>query len=63
MPGTRDGRSPHNPALVEDSATKADNAGAEFFFTWNVNEFALWDRSRWDRPWYERRVRLWRLPR
>ena len=56
MPGTRDGRSPHNPALVEDSATKADNAGAEFFFTWNVNEFVLYDRKKWNLPLPERRV-------
>jgi type I restriction-modification system DNA methylase subunit len=56
MPGTREGRSPHNPGLVEDSATKADNAAAEFFFTWNVNELVLYDRKKWNLPLPERRV-------
>src|SRR5437667_5157257 len=37
MPGTREGHSAHNPALVDDAANKADMAAAEFFFTWNVN--------------------------
>jgi methylase of polypeptide subunit release factors len=62
LPGTPEGQSAANQELMADAAAKADDAGVQFFFTWNVNEFALWDRSR-DRPWYERRVRLWRLPR
>ncbi len=57
MPGTREGRSPHNPDLVQDSSTKADNATAEFFFTWNVNEFVLFDRKKWNLPMMERRVK------
>ena len=42
---------------------KAANAGLRFFFTWNVNDFVLWDRSLWDRPLLERRVWERRLPR
>lgn len=46
MPGTREGRSAHNPDLVQDASIKADNAAAEFFFTWNVNELVLFDRKK-----------------
>lgn len=63
LPGTPEGQSALHHAVVADAAAKADDAGVQYFFTWNVNEFALWDRSLWDRPWLERRVRLWRLPR
>jgi len=57
MPGTAEGRSPYNADLVEDSARKADNAAAEFFFTWNVNQFLLFDRKKWHLPVMERRVK------
>ena len=63
LPGTPAGRSAVDHTLVTDGASKADDGGVQYFFTWNVNEFALWDRSLWDRPWFERRVRLWRLSR
>jgi len=61
MPGTRPGFTPYNAELVEDSATKADNAGAEFFFTWNVNDFVLFDRKKWQLPPMERRVNAYPL--
>ncbi len=63
LPGTAEGASVFNHQLYSDAAAKADDANVQYFFTWNVNEFALWDRSLWDRPWLERRVRLWRSPR
>jgi hypothetical protein len=63
LPGTPEGQSAVNQAVMADAAAKADDAGVQYFFTWNVNDFALWDRSRWDQPWFERRVRLWHLPR
>ena len=63
LPGTPAGRSAVDHELVTGAASKADDGGVQYFFTWNVNEFALWDRSLWDRPWFERRVRLWRLSR
>ena len=63
LPGTPEGQSAVNNAVMADAAAKADDAGVQYFFTWNVNEFALWDRSLWDRPWFERRVRIWRLQR
>ena len=63
LPGTPAGRSAVDHELATNVALKADDGGVQYFFTWNVNEFALWDRSLWDRPWFERRARLWRLSR
>jgi len=57
MPGTVDGRNPYNSDLIEDSFHKASSAGAEFFFTWNVNKFVLFDAKKWHLPLMERRVR------
>lgn len=61
LPGTPEGRSAFDDKLYQDAAQKADNAGVRFFFTWNVNEFVLWDRSQWEKPPLERRVRAWKL--
>jgi hypothetical protein len=61
MPGTPEGRSPYDPALLRDAASKADNAGSSFFFTWNVNHFVLFDRSKFNLPIIERRLRPWDL--
>jgi len=61
LPGTLEGRSPFDSALCQDAAQKADNLGTQFFFTWNVNEFVLWDRSLWDKPLLDRRVAQWKL--
>jgi len=63
LPGTYEGRSAFADKLMQDAFTKADNAGVQFFFTWNVNEFVLFDRRLWDRPLIDRRVRPWRLTR
>lgn len=57
LPGTAEGRNAYNSALVEDSYQKASNAGAEFFFTWNVNKFVLFDAKLWHLPIMERRVK------
>src|ERR1017187_3918032 len=50
LPGTPEGRNAYNSALVEDSYQKASRAGAEFFFTWNVNTFVLFDAKKWQLP-------------
>ena len=63
LPGTSEGRSPYDAKLCRDAEEKAENANIRFFFTWNVNRFVLWDRSLWDRPFLERRVREWQLER
>ena len=56
MPGTLEGQSPFNAALVEDAFLKASNAGAPYFFTWNVNQLLLFDSQLWEKPLNERRV-------
>ncbi len=63
LPGTLEGRSPFADQVMQDAFAKAENAGVQFFFTWNVNEFVLFDRALWDRPLIDRRVRVWRLTR
>jgi methylase of polypeptide subunit release factors len=56
LPGTVDGRNAHSHSLVEGSNNKASNAGAEFFFTWNVNKLVLFDAKKWHLPLLERQV-------
>jgi len=62
LPGTPEGRSPYDPALMRDAFNKADNIQAPYFFTWNVNTFVLFDRSKWNVPMIERRLDYWNLP-
>jgi hypothetical protein len=57
LPGALEGRSPYDPALMQNAFNKADNIQAPYFFTWNVNTFVLFDRSKWNVPMIERRVR------
>lgn len=43
LPYQADGGSPHNEKVVKDAREKARRAKTNFFFTWNVNEFVLWE--------------------
>ncbi|MBM4285051.1 MAG: SAM-dependent methyltransferase [Deltaproteobacteria bacterium] len=43
MPWAKDGGTPYIEAVVQDARQKAQRAGVRFFFTWNVNEFVLWE--------------------
>ena len=61
LPGTALGGSPFNPALLQDAYEKATNAACQFFFTWNVEHLALFDRSLWDRPLHEQCIGEWHL--
>jgi len=61
MPGTPEGRSPYDPALMEDAFRKANNIQSQYFFTSNVNYFVVFDRSRWRVPLIQRRIRHWDL--
>ena len=61
LPGTPEGRSPYDPALMQDAFNKADNIQAPYFFTWNINTFVLFDRSKWNVPMVERRLKNWDL--
>ncbi len=63
LPGAKGGESPYDPTLMGDAEKKAENANVQYFFTWNVNVFVLFDRSKWKVPLVERRVREWRLDR
>ncbi len=61
LPGPGKGKSAYDAELVQNASQKAEEASAQFFFTWDVNVFVLWDRSRWREPLLERRVREWPL--
>ncbi len=47
--------------VVKDAHDKAEEAVVQFFFTWDVNTFVLWDRKQWDKPLLERRIKVWSL--
>ena len=47
LPG---GVSAFDSGLIEDAQQKADHAGVQFFFTWDVNTFVLWDRFQQNKP-------------
>lgn len=46
---------------VKNAHDKAEHANVQYFFTWDVNTFVLWDRSQWQKPLLERRVNIWQL--
>ncbi len=43
LPYQKDGQSPYNDEVVADARKKAKSYEAPYFFTWNVNEFLLWE--------------------
>ncbi|MBL8824675.1 MAG: SAM-dependent DNA methyltransferase [Planctomycetia bacterium] len=47
--------------VVKDAHDKAEEAIVQYFFTWDVNTFVLWDRSQWKKPLLERRMKVWQL--
>lgn len=62
LPGTPMGRSAFDPALLQDSFNKATAENCRYFFTWNVEELAMFDRAIWDAPtMHERQVGYWKL--
>lgn len=62
LPGTIQGQSAFNQVLMQDAFVKATMENNRYFFTWNVNELALFDRSKWDAPtMYDRCVGQWSL--
>lgn len=47
---------------MEDAFNKATRENCRYFFTWNVEHLALFDRSRWDADsMHERCVGEWKL--
>jgi len=62
LPGTQQGRSPFDMALMQDAFNKATAEACQYFFTWNVEHLALFDRARWDAvSMHERCVGEWKL--
>ncbi len=62
LPGAAQGSSPFGLALMEDAFSKATRENCQYFFTWNVEHLALFDRSRWDAAsMHERCVGEWKL--
>ncbi len=61
MPDKPDGRSPFQHGVVEDAHHKADDAGAEYNFTWNVNRFVLWKTFETGKPISQRDIEHWEV--
>src|SRR5437773_9124691 len=62
IPGSPQGRSPFDMSLVEDAFNKATKENCRYFFTWNVEHLALFDRSLWDtETLHERCIGKWDL--
>ena len=56
LPDKPEGRTPYNEEVVLDAHHKANALGVEYFFTWNVNRFVLWETFKVDTPIIERSV-------
>jgi hypothetical protein len=62
LPGNPQGRSPFDPSVMLDAFNKATSENCRYFFTWNVEHLALFDRSLWDREtMHERCIGEWKL--
>lgn len=62
LPGTPQGRSPFDPTVWDDAYNKATRENCRWFFTWNVEHLALFDRSLWDSDTlHERCIGKWDL--
>ena len=46
LPWAPDGHSPFVESVVLDAKEKAARTGVDWFFTWNLNELVLWQRSK-----------------
>ncbi|MBI4535676.1 MAG: SAM-dependent methyltransferase, partial [Ignavibacteriae bacterium] len=62
LPYEKDGSSPYNDTVVTDARTKSRRAHSRFFFTWNVNEFVLWESST-ERVGSEDQYKSWTVTR
>lgn len=56
LPDRMDGRTPYDSDLIEDAHIKASTDGIDYFFTWNVNSFVLWQTYKAGTPLADRRV-------
>jgi hypothetical protein len=58
LPG---GVSAFDSKLIVDAQQKADHANVQYFFTWDVNRFVLFDRYKQDKSLLDRRIKVWHL--
>ena len=58
LPG---GVSAFDSKLIEDAQQKADHANVQYFFTWDVNTFVLFDRYKQEKSLLDRRIKVWHL--
>ena len=62
LPGSPQGHSPFDMRLMQDAFNKATAEGCRYFFTWNVEHLALFDRALWDTiSMHERCIVEWKL--
>lgn len=61
LPYQKDGGTPHNTSVVKDARTKARRAKCSYFFTWNVNEFVLWETAPARTPWRDQNFTSWKV--
>lgn len=61
LPFQRDGGSPYNETVVQDARRKAEKAQSNFFFTWNINEFVLWESFPAKTAQRDRRFKTWNI--
>jgi type I restriction-modification system DNA methylase subunit len=61
MPDSPEGRTPLQQGVVEDAHRKADEVGAEYNFTWNVNRLVLWKTLESGKPITERAVETYNV--
>ena len=61
MPWAKDGGTPFIESVVQDARQKAQRAGVRFFFTWNVNEFVLWETFPAKTTPKDRQYKSWRI--
>jgi type I restriction-modification system DNA methylase subunit len=59
LPFREEGGSPYIESVVQDARQKALKAGTNFFFTWNVNEFVLWETFPAKMAQKDRKYRSW----
>jgi methylase of polypeptide subunit release factors len=59
LPDRPDGRTPYNESVVLDAHQKANALGVEYFFTWNVNRFVLWETFKPNTRVFDRAIAFW----
>ncbi len=61
LPYQEDGSSPYNAKVVNDARKKATSAETKYFFTWNVNEFVLWETVPLKISWRDQNYKSWHV--